>query len=89
MECLAWEENQQGVFVGDSNSKQGVFVVNSDSNIAHQLISLPWKPVYILPTLAQNDHLLFLKAVWNDASDHQPILLFLIMEENGYVPALP
>ena len=68
MECIHWQ-NQKSVFVGDSNSKQGVFVVNSDSNIAHMLFSLPWDTAYFFPTLAQNDHLLFLKAARNPAAN--------------------
>ena len=69
IECIAWQKDTVGVFVPDSNSKQGIFFINSHSNVAQLLVSLPWEHGYGLPTLAQNDHLLFLKADQNPAAN--------------------
>jgi len=69
IECIAWQKDTVGVFVPDSNSKQGIFFINSHSNVAQLLVSLPWEHGYGFPTLGQNDHLLFLKADQNPAAN--------------------
>lgn len=58
------------IVTGSYSSQQGIFIVNNDSNIAHQVLSFPDNTFNPFFTIVAGDHLIFLKGQ-NDSVGNQ------------------